>query len=532
MPHRLSHRRLHDDEVRASIRKHGNKISRKFRIPPKRLEQAQSDLLGNIVLPGDLAYEKVRRIWNVFFNPRPALVIQCQAEKDVRIALELGREFKIPVTLRSGGHTTAGYSGGTGTLVIDLKGLDDVAIDAHNLTATVSCGSTFGKMNAALDARGVHLQAGECDDVRMGGFMQGGGYGFTSRTFGMHSDVVTSFRMMLANGRTVTASPDVNSDLFWAVRGGTGGNFGVLLNAEYKIQKLDKVYGWSILWPLSTAGERKIASEAMMAIQKDFFRTAPPEFNIQIAVCYQPTKKGGKAVPQLVVRGLYVGTEKAGKAAIAPIRKLKGAKFQYDAFESFIKIDNKLLNFPYDIPYIPFEKKGQPPEDKQARNVARDLTPGEWQKILDHFVTSPNKWSYLYFEVYGGKINDYPLEDSAFIHRDCAFCTALDIFYYKDDDKKAAQKYLKDWCKLMEPMWNGHIYPNYPKTDVPDYRKHYWGRALDALIGVKKKYDPDTFFRFEQMVSPYPGQKPKPVSWPPKVADALKQRIVYEDGKP
>ena len=153
-------------------------------------------------MPGDLAYEKARRIWNVFFNPRPALIIQCQAEKDVRIALELGREFKIPVTLRSGGHTTAGYSGGTGTLVIDLKELDDIAIDADNLTAMVSCGTTFGKMNAALDARGVHLPAGECDDVRMGGFMQGGGYGFTSRTFGMHIDSVTSFRMMLANGRT------------------------------------------------------------------------------------------------------------------------------------------------------------------------------------------------------------------------------------------------------------------------------------------------------------------------------------------
>ena len=106
----------------------------------------------------------------------------------------------------------------------------------------------------------------------------------------------------------------VNSDLFWAVRGGTGGNFGVLLNAEYKIQKLDKVYGWSILWPLSTAAERKVASEAMLAIQKDFFRAAPPEFNIQIAVCYQPPKKGAKVVPQLVVRGLYVGTEEAGQA--------------------------------------------------------------------------------------------------------------------------------------------------------------------------------------------------------------------------
>lgn len=532
MAHRLSHRRLLDDEIRTRIRGLSPAFFAKHKIPPNRLEQAQADLVGNIVLPGDLSYEKARRIWNVYFDPYPAMIVECQAEKDVQIALELSRDYGIPVTLRSGGHTTAGYSGGTDTLVIDLKQLNDIAIDAEKLTATVSCGTTFGKLNAAMDPRGLHLQAGECDDVRMGGFMQGGGYGFTSRTFGMHCDAVTSLRVMLANGRTVTASPKVNSDLFWAVRGGTGGNFGVLLNAEYKIQKLDKVYGWSILWPLSQAGERQLAAEAMMAIQKDFFRTAPPEFNIQIAVCYQPPKKDAEAVPQLVVRGLNVGTKEAGEAAIAPIRKLKGAQFQYDCYDAFIKIDNKLLNYPYDIPYIPFHERGQPPEDKQARNVARDLTRDEWQKILDHFVTSPNKWSYLYFEVYGGKINDYPLEDSAFIHRDCAFCTALDIFYYPTDDKAAAEKYLKDWCALMEPMWNGHIYPNYPKSDVPDYRKNYWGKALDALIGVKNKYDRDGFFIFEQMISPYPGQQPKPVTWPPKVADALKQPIVYEDGKP
>ena len=91
MPHRLSHRRLLDEKIQASIRKHGHKIAKKHRIPIKRLEKVQSDLLGNIVVPGDLAYAKVRRIWNVFFNPRPALIIQCETEKDVRIALELGR---------------------------------------------------------------------------------------------------------------------------------------------------------------------------------------------------------------------------------------------------------------------------------------------------------------------------------------------------------------------------------------------------------------------------------------------------------
>ena len=189
----------------------------------------------------------------------------------------------------------------------------------------VGCGTTFGKMNAALDARGVHLPAGECDDVRMGGFMQGGGYGFRSRTFGMHSDNVTSFRMMLANGRTVTASPSVQQR---PVLGGAGRHRRQFRRAaQRRVQDPEARQGLWLVDPVAalTAAERKIASEAMMAIQKDFFRTAPDEFNIQIAVCYQPPKKGATGVvPQLVVRGLYVGTEQAGQAAIAPIPQAQG----------------------------------------------------------------------------------------------------------------------------------------------------------------------------------------------------------------
>lgn len=532
MPHRLSRRRSRDDAVHAVLGQLHHSFFEKLKISHDRLKQAQSDLVGDMVFPGDPTYDTVRKLWNPLFDPFPALIIRCHTEQDVRIALKLGSDTGLPVSLRSGGHTTAGYSGGSG-IMVDVSALNDVFIDVENMVAHVSCGTNFGKLNSALQARGMHLPVGECDDVCIGGFMQGGGYGFTARTFGIHSDNVVSILMMLADRRVVIANEGINSDLWWAVRGGTGGNFGVLLGATYRLRKLGNVYGWSIWWPLSQAQERQAAAAALTEMQNKFFRTAPPEFNIQISICYQPTSAGSSdVVPQLLVRGLYVGSEADGKAAIQPLLKMPGAVFQYEVFADFNAVDDKLLNFPYDIPYIPFHERGKPKEDKQARYVERDLTPAEWQLVLDFFVTSPNKWSYLYFEIYGGAINAYPVENSAFIHRDVAFCACLDVFWYPDDDSALAEKFLDDWCTLMQPMWSGRIYQNYPSSAVPDYRSHYWGPALDALVAVKNKYDPGGFFRFRQMVSPYPGKEVAPVTWPPKVAQALAQPIVIaDDGK-
>ncbi len=99
---------------------------------------------------------------------------------------------------------------------------------------------------AALDSYGLHLVGGGCGDVCIGGFLQGGGYGFSSLRFGMHSDIVRSMTVMLADGSEVVASAAENPDLFWAMRGGTGNNFGVLLEAEYQATPLDSVTGFVV----------------------------------------------------------------------------------------------------------------------------------------------------------------------------------------------------------------------------------------------------------------------------------------------
>ena len=108
-----------------------------------------------------------------------------------------------------------------------------------------------------------------------------------------------------------------------------------------------------------------------------------------------------------------------------------------------------------------------------------------------------------------------------------AFSACLDVFWQSEAQRPAAEQFLSQWVDLMTPLSNKRVYQNYPSLAVPDYRAAYWGPALDALIAVKAKYDPQNFFSFAQMVSPYPGRKPVRPSWPPAVVKALRQPIVY-----
>jgi hypothetical protein len=474
----------------------------------------QTQLQGKIVWPVDwVAYEKDRKLFNPVFDPYPICIVYCAVEADVKVALDMATHYPEPFALRSSGHCTAGFSAGPGVL-IDVSLLNDVTIDNTAQIATVAAACPFSKLDAALTNAGLHVPGGECPDVCIAGFMQGGGYGFTSVTYGMNCDNVIDMRVMLADGTIVVASAAENSDLYWAMRGGSGGNFGVLLTVRLQLRPLSDVFGWALIWPLETDTDFQNATGALSLLQSKYMlENLPKELNVQVSLAYQPDTNGGKPVPSpmfpyLMVRGLYVGTEADGAAAIAPLVALPGAIQQWTKMDTFSNLNVALLNQPYGLPCLD-ESKGMPYEDKASRYVSRPVTDDEWMKLLRFFVTSPNEQSYFYMEFYGGAINAapaYPAAGSnAFVHRDSAFNAVLDVFWYdgptKDADKAASEKFLADWIALMAPMWNQEIYQNYPQVNQPNYGNAYWSKAQSGLYAVKSKYDPDRRFKFSQEVT-------------------------------
>jgi FAD binding domain/Berberine and berberine like len=534
MLHNFTRKRLRDAALFAKWDSQGAADFLRFGLTRAQIKQTQLTLHGHIVMPGDPDYNQDRMLFNPVFDPFPSMIVYCLVESDVAIALALAQTSSLPFTVRSGGHCTAGFSAGSGVL-IDVSGLSDVVVDAPGLTATVGCGCTFGKFGGVLAPLGLHVPGGECDDVCIGGYVQGGGYGFTSVTFGMNCDNVLAMRVMLADGAIVTATQSLNVDLWWAMRGGTGGNFGVLLNVVYQLRPLGDVFGWAIIWPLQTEADFENATGACLELQSNYMRTAvSPNLNIQVSLCQQPGVVAGlppsPMQPYLMVRGLYVGDAVDGQAAIQALCDLPGAITQWTQMDTFQNLNQNLLNVPYGMPNFPPHFQ-MPCEDKASRYVARDLTRGEWRDLLDYFVTSPNPYSYFYMEFYGGAINGYPLQNSAFVHRDVVFNAVLDVFWSTPAEQQPAQDFLVGWMALMEPLYNGHVYQNYPRLNDANYANKYWGDAQAGLYAVKCKYDPGMAFTFAQCVGPLmpPGFGPGPVIILPEwLQTALDQPISYD----
>ena len=536
MPHNYSRKLMRDRTLLQHWDQQDDSYFSDFSLSREQVKKAQMDLQGTIVLPKDPAYNKDRKLFNPVFDAHPSMIVYCVVESDVAVALELARESFFPFALRSGGHCTAGFSAGQGVL-IDVSALSDMHIDVQGMTATVGCGTKFGKFNAALEPYGLHVPGGECDDVCVGGYVQGGGYGFTSVTYGMNCDNVLAMRVMLADGSIVTATPTVNSDLWWAMRGGTGGNFGVLLNVTYQLRTIGQVFGWAIIFPLQTEQDLQNATGALACMQSNYMRTAAsPNLNIQVSLCYQPNIAGGIPVtpdtpmqPYLMLRGLYVGDQAAGQASIAMLCELPGAVVQWTKMDSFQHLNQDLLNLPYGMPCLGPDQPW-PREDKSARYVERNWTNDEWRGLLNLFAKAPNKYTYFYMEFYGGAINAYPYNNSAFIHRKTVFNAVLDVFWLDEAQHGPAVAFLEAWLAYMEPLSNGHIYQNYPRLNEPNYPYKYWGDAQAGLYAVKVKYDPRMRFNFSQAVIPLisPGGGPGPVIvLPPFLQNALDKPIVY-----
>ncbi len=501
-------------------------------VTKEQVKSAQLQMVGHILLPGEPAYESARKLFNPYFNPFPLLIVMCESDQDVAIGLELARLSGQPFTVRSGGHSTAGFSAGKGVL-IDVSGLDMVLVDTRTMTVTAGVGCPFRKLYSELTTYGVHVPAGECEDVCVGGFVQGGGLGFSSSSFGMNCDNVVELRVMLADGSIIIANATQNFDLFWSMLGGTGGNFGVLLSVTYSCHPIDKLSGIALAWEMSTPDQIANVAKVLQVLQESYFPDTDlaKKLNLQVLFVWQTILDPKQpplpaAVPVFMVRALWLEDLASGKAAMQPLYDMQAVE-QFTVHDTYDVVLNQLVNAPQDQPILLVPDE-MPFEGKASRYVSQDLSITQWVDILTFFVQkSPNQMSYMYLEVYGGTIRTTPIETNAFIHRDALYDAVLDVFWYDPNDRDAAMAYLQDWINVMEEVWNNEVYQNYPSKNVPDFASNYWGSALTGLVKTKLKYDPDRRFIFDQAV---PDTPPADGTIPTKVQAALAQKISRTGG--
>jgi FAD/FMN-containing dehydrogenase len=454
------------------------------------MEEFERRIRGSVVLPGAPNYDDARD-GNPLYPASPLVLVYCAVPEDVRLSLAAARAHHWPLTCRAGGHSAGGFSLNNG-LVLDVSLINHVVVNRPAMQAQVGSGANFGQVNSVCSTYGVHVPGGTCDDVGVAGYVQGGGYGFTARTYGMNCDNVVAANVMLADGSLVHASPSTNADLFWALQGGTGNNFGVLLEITYRLQELYDVWGFTLQWPAADA------PAALTALQSGFMRTgAPAELGYQLALI---TLNGEHT---LMMFGIDVRGQGPGKAAIETLRGVGTPTFTDHGVASYATLNTQLL----DVLPGPGPGGGTTYEVKRSGYIASTLDEQGWQEVVNYFATTPNPYNLMAVEPYGGAINSRPIDDSAFIHRDVDMDVFVDSFWQDSwtyNDADTARSWLSGFFDVLAPWLQGHMYQNYVVRDLADYRWQYWGDAFNTLLFVKQKYDPHNVFAFEQGISPFP----------------------------
>jgi FAD/FMN-containing dehydrogenase len=466
------------------------------------LIEVQKVFQGKVVVQSNPDYDTDRMLSNPVFQFHPLAILYCKTEADVRIALAFVQQQELAFSVRSGGHCTAGFSGSNG-IMIDVKQLNKIHIGEATKTAVCGTGVEFGDFQQELDPYNLNVPGGECADVCVGGYVQGGGFGFTAAKYGMSCDNVIEVRVMLADGTIITANETQNQDLLWASCGGTGGNFGVLLSVKFQLHDLGHCYGFGIDWALDTSQNVLDAAQALCFLQNGYMlnSVAGSDLTLQIHIGFQYVDaKKTELKPFLMLRGLWAGDVTKGPDVIAPIKALSGVLTDtfWEDVDSFYVMNHKLLHYPQGMPPMP--PGPDPLEDKSSHYVTRNLALGEWQQMLDYMKTSlPNK-SFAYMEVYGGAIAAKDRLFNAFVHRDAAFNLILDVFWTTPAERVWCEAFLAEWDAMVQPYWNGEVYQNYPSVVDADYAAHFWAEAYPRLQGIKAKYDPDNVFRFAQQI--------------------------------
>jgi FAD/FMN-containing dehydrogenase len=462
------------------------------------VNQLSEQLVGHITLPQDPTYPAARTTFMNAFQSFPQIIVYCQGFADVVRSIAFAKEVGLKPVCRSGGHNTAGYSVND-DMVIDVSAMNYVRVDPDARIAWVGAGANFAQINATLELYGLHMPGGGCETVGAAGYMQGGGYGFTSLMFGMNCDQVLGVQMALADGRIVKANAKENPDLLWAVLGGTGNNFGVLLEIEYRLHELGELWGFGFKWPIENVQQAAAASEALHVWQVNFTGAAAPRnLGHESMLGYTQGSEKNSLAPYYLIRGMFNGSEAACRNVLEPLLKLMPNVEQYrDIWRpgTYRDLNVYLLTYPTELP---------PDVPASARSVAkshivgRQLTVEECAAIVELYRRTGNADNFIGFEPYGGAINAIAPDANAFWHRTASMDVFLFSFWLHENLFGAAQTYVSEFDRVVQPLSNGCSYQNYPNRQIEDFGNVYFGGNLPRLLQVKRAYDPDNLFTFPQ----------------------------------
>ena len=463
-------------------------VAEEIQLDEAALAELDGALRGEIVGREHPEYDLQRKIWNGSFDRRPALIARCAGAADVIRAVKFGRQTELPVAVRGGGHSFPGLSVADDALLIDLGPMKGVRVDPEARTARVQAGVLLGELDTETQAFGLAAPSGIVTHTGVAGLTLGGGIGWIQRKHGLSIDHLRSVDLVTADGELVKASAEENEDLFWGIRGG-GGNFGIVTEFEFDLVPLGPtVLAGPIFWAMED-------SPAVLRFYRDWVAEAPDELMTIVIhrkappLPFVPEELHGK--PVVMVACCWAGDIEEGEKFIRPLKEF----------------GNVVADVCVPKPYLTHQAMFDP-----------SFVPGRWyyfkscdvpaltDEIIDITVErslqiSSPLTSFPIWQM-GGAVSQVGEDETAFGGRNAVFTYNIGASTATAEGFDEEREWVRNFWSALEP-WHETVYVNFLGDEGEErVRTAYGAEKYDRLRALKRKYDPDNFFRINQNIPP------------------------------
>jgi FAD/FMN-containing dehydrogenase len=463
---------------------------------PVSWDKLEGQLTGKLVRRGQPGYRAARELFNPRFDTiRPQAIAYCASSADVRAAIAFARESDVPLSLRAGGHSYGGWSIGPG-LVVDVSRMSHVSVSGT--TAAVGAGARLIDVYDGVAGSGMALAAGSCPTVGATGLTLGGGMGVLTRAWGLTCDQLTGVELVTADGRLRTVDATHHPDLFWACRGGGGGNFGVVTGLRFRVRPAPQLTTWYYRWDWSRAADVVHGWQAWVA-------TAPRSMWSTCKLLTRP----GESSASAQVSGTWIGDPAGLTQHLAEVISAVGHQPVGSARATRGYLATMLAE-----------------AGCASVSAARCITPRSAFAATSHVIASavpaagvatavsqvgrrqagnhPGQAG-VSFDVLGGAVADMGPSDTAFPHRDALAVAQYTVGWPTGQAETTTANdvaWLHAFRAAMKPSVGNGAYVNYADPTLTDWQHAYYGSNYARLQKVKQVYDPDNVFRFPQSIAP------------------------------
>jgi FAD/FMN-containing dehydrogenase len=455
------------------------------------VRELEIGLTGSVIGPGEPSYETARRVWNHAIDKRPALIVRAASTKDVVQTVRFARSQGMPIAVRGGAHSAAGFSTCDEGIVLDLAQLNEVQVDIESRRAFAGGGTKWRQFDAATQQRGLATTGGLVSDTGLGGFTLGGGFGHLVRKYGLACDNLLSAELVTVDGSVEHASESQNSELFWALRGG-GGNFGVVTKFELALHPVGPiVLGGVIFYP----GEEAVQ---VVTSWRDQLDAMPDELSTFVSLAAAPP---APFIPEdwhyrkiAVVGACWAGDPPDGEEVLRPLRAL----------------GTPVADLLGPIPYLDLQQLFDPAWEAGAGNydgsAFLDGLPDQAIETLGEYHQSAASLpvqAELHVHHLAGAVARVPPGSTAFSDRSCQFIFSSVARTPDPVDLPRHIPWAREARNALRTYGKGGVYVNFPgKADEDSARATYPGEIYARLQAVKNQYDPVNMFRFNVNITP------------------------------